>query len=98
MTHRTIITLAALVLAFAIGQAWGGVYGNRIDKHGSRVRWLTVVDPAQGVDFEVPGHGTVSVWLEGDVLYVQSEGDQDGPRGLVVRGVVSNQIRVGFEA
>jgi hypothetical protein len=102
---RGLLLIGAGVLCFVLGAAWhgctpaaqAGVYGNRIDKHGARVRWMTVVQPDQGVDFEVPNQGTVSVFLVGEELFIHAEGDQDAGRSVVVRGVVVNQLRVGFE-
>ena len=67
------------------------VHGHRIDKQGKPVRWKTQVQPDQGVDFELSDGGLVSVWLAGDELYIWNEN-----REIVIRGVTSNMIRVGF--
>lgn len=96
-----LIVLAACCLLVGLAQA--GIYGNRIDKHGSRIRWLTVIQPDQGADYEIPGHGRVNVRVEGEELVIHSYGESGAdvehplPRSLVVRGVVVNQLRIGFE-
>lgn len=65
------------------------VYGHRIDRAGKHIRWPTIIQPDQGVDFETP-NGIVSVWQDGDDLYIWNENNT-----ITIRGVTSNMIRVG---
>lgn len=108
---KAFVLIAAATFFFVLGAAWhgcvrpaqAGVYGHRIDKHGSHIYWLTQIDPQMGAEFEIPGHGLCLAHVvvdpetgEGE-LWLESQGDQEGPRSLVVRGVVVNQLRVSFE-
>lgn len=75
---RTLITLAALVLAFAIGQAWANrinprplVYGHEL-RDGQHIRFLAErFDLDLGLSIKTADRGWVWVQMEEpDVIYV----------------------------
>jgi hypothetical protein len=95
-------TLTILLLLVLVPATDAGVYGLRLAPDNNRVRWLTNIDAEQGVEFEVPGHGLVAVWLGKSLkgepeLFVQAIGAEDGGRDLIVHGLVVNQMRIGLE-
>ncbi len=87
------LLIAALVVTANAATIYGIRYKPLPDGTTERFRWLT---SATSVELEVPGHGTVLVFVEGEELLIHANGDKDGGRDLTVRGLVVNQLRVGL--
>lgn len=89
--------LMGLAMIGAMEVAHAAIYGVRTKNPGTpeqeTIRWRTT---AESVELEVPNHGTVTVFVQGEELFVQANGDAQGSRLVTIKALVSNQVRLGF--